>query len=227
MKTGVTGVMPIQVIQALEQGNKMEAIRRLRESRNMGLKEAKEAIEAYLHANPLVNTRFQENAKDKSGSIVGLFLFVVAAAFTYGLFESSVFQNIFKQEQNSTVVSTPMPHLFYPDTAAEAIALYQKSSPPPEFMRTYRYDELANDPLKAKYLLTKQAVEDYAKYLSYGSHKAFAVSGAGSYGYSGGDRVTLEVATEEALSYCVKYIKKGQRCYIVDINNIFLGKFKE
>lgn len=46
--------LPPEVIQALEQGRKIEAIKRLREQRNMGLKQAKETVEAYLGQHPEV-----------------------------------------------------------------------------------------------------------------------------------------------------------------------------
>jgi len=230
MKTGGAVVLPIQVTQALEQGSKIEAIKLLRESSGMGLKESKEAIETYLDANPLVNERLREAAKEKGGNFASLILFLVAVFFAYGFFESSVFsslENLFTQPKNNTVVSAPMPDLFYPQTIEKAIALYEQYSLEQAAAEDeISYDTLARDPLKVKYLLTKQAVGDYAKYLSYDANKAFSVSGSGAYGYSGSDRVTLEVAAEEALTYCEKYNQSKEKCYVVDINGIFLGRFK-
>ena len=40
------GTLPVQVVEAMRAGNKIEAIRLLREQTGMGLKEAKEAVEA-------------------------------------------------------------------------------------------------------------------------------------------------------------------------------------
>lgn len=45
--------LPEDVVAALVQGNKIEAIKRLRTARGMGLKEAKEAVEAYAPTDPL------------------------------------------------------------------------------------------------------------------------------------------------------------------------------
>jgi hypothetical protein len=39
--------LPAPVLEALRQGNKIEAIKRMREQAGLGLKEAKDAVEAY------------------------------------------------------------------------------------------------------------------------------------------------------------------------------------
>jgi hypothetical protein len=44
--------LPPQVMAALQQGRKVEAIKRLRESRGLDLQEAKAEVEAYLRAHP-------------------------------------------------------------------------------------------------------------------------------------------------------------------------------
>ena len=44
--------LPADVVQAIHDGRKIEAIKRLREARGIGLKEAKEAVDAYVTANP-------------------------------------------------------------------------------------------------------------------------------------------------------------------------------
>jgi hypothetical protein len=46
-------VFPAEVIEALEQGHKIEAIRRMREKTGLGLKESKDAVEAYAHSHDL------------------------------------------------------------------------------------------------------------------------------------------------------------------------------
>jgi ribosomal protein L7/L12 len=45
------GTVPPTVADALKQGNKLEAIRRLREQTGMGLKEAKDAVELQAHVH--------------------------------------------------------------------------------------------------------------------------------------------------------------------------------
>ena len=57
------GTLPFQVVAAMQAGNKIEAIRLLREQTGMGLKEAKEAVEASPAASKYspgeVPTRFR------------------------------------------------------------------------------------------------------------------------------------------------------------------------
>jgi len=138
--------------------------------------------------------------------------------FNKPLFETS------EPREDSTVVINSTQKLFYPKDTDEALALYNKYSlQRAATPRDLSYQELVNDSLKVKYLVTKKVVTAYEKYLGYKSHKAFAVSGAGSYGYSGSDRIDLDFAIEEALTYCAKHIKTSQRCYIIDINGVFLG----
>jgi ribosomal protein L7/L12 len=43
--------LPPEVLSALEQGNKIDAIRLMREKTGLGLKEAKEAVDGYDHTN--------------------------------------------------------------------------------------------------------------------------------------------------------------------------------
>lgn len=50
--TNNRGEMPPEVIAALGRGHKIEAIKLLRESRGLGLKEAKEAVEAHVREQP-------------------------------------------------------------------------------------------------------------------------------------------------------------------------------
>ena len=45
------GPLPAAVVEALQQGNKIEAIKRLRATTGLGLKEAKDAVDAYDHTN--------------------------------------------------------------------------------------------------------------------------------------------------------------------------------
>lgn len=44
--------LPADVIDALQRGNTIDAIKLLRTSRGMGLKEAKDAVDAYRHGDP-------------------------------------------------------------------------------------------------------------------------------------------------------------------------------
>jgi len=67
------------VIQALEQGRTIQAIKLLRAHRAIGLKEAKELIETYLELNPHLRV---EKAKNSTGLI-----FLIAIVFiAYALY---------------------------------------------------------------------------------------------------------------------------------------------
>lgn len=239
MKSGATIVMPIQAIQALERGSKIEAIKLLRESSGMGLKESKEAVEVYLDANPIIHERLQQAAREKGGSsmwvagvvfLLGVLLWVKMADQNEGLnfkefFNKPLFETSEPKDSRSVVIDSKQ-KLFYPQDAEAAVALYNKYSlQRAATARDLSYQELVNDSLKIQYLVTHDAIKSYEKYLGYKSHKAFAVSGAGNYGYSGSDRINLEFAIEEALTYCKKYMESysAKQCYIIDINGVFLG----
>lgn len=77
------GAFRAEAIQALEQGNKIEAIKIVRESRGLGLKDSKDAVEAYLAANPELNERFKQVASESSGGLVWVVLFLMAAGVAW------------------------------------------------------------------------------------------------------------------------------------------------
>ena len=71
-------------------------------------------------------------------------------------------------------------------------------------------------------LRSNEQVENYHEYLEYKKkHKAFAVSDDG-YAFSWrGNRVSAEVARDDAMEDCNKYTKdNGPKCYIYSINGI-------
>ena len=45
-------VLPADVIEAIRAGRKIDAIKLLREAQDLGLKESKQAVDAYLRSNP-------------------------------------------------------------------------------------------------------------------------------------------------------------------------------
>jgi ribosomal protein L7/L12 len=71
--------LSIEAIAALEQGNKIEAIKIYRKATGTGLKESKEDIEAYLVSNPVINEKFKQSASSGGGKAV-IILFIIAAA---------------------------------------------------------------------------------------------------------------------------------------------------
>lgn len=51
--------LPLAVVGALRRGDQIEAIKLLREDRQIGLKEAKDEVERYLQANPALLHQMQ------------------------------------------------------------------------------------------------------------------------------------------------------------------------
>ena len=64
--------MPADVVAAINANNKIEAIKLLREQRNIGLKEAKDAVEAYIGES----AAFSQHAPAKSGSGMGRWIII-------------------------------------------------------------------------------------------------------------------------------------------------------
>jgi len=74
-----------EVIEELEQGRKIGAIKILRIKKSMGLKDAKELVEAYLEQNPYLKI---EKVKNTSGPIILLAIIFIAYALYRILFLS-------------------------------------------------------------------------------------------------------------------------------------------
>jgi ribosomal protein L7/L12 len=56
----VPTIVPPEAVAALSQGNKIEAIKIVRAANRTGLKEAKEAVEAYVLTQPTLQTLLAE-----------------------------------------------------------------------------------------------------------------------------------------------------------------------
>jgi ribosomal protein L7/L12 len=59
--------VPLQAVSALHQGDFIEAVKRTRQATGRGLKESKEAVEAYLSAHPNTNEQYRA-ARGSNGS---------------------------------------------------------------------------------------------------------------------------------------------------------------
>lgn len=67
MQEQQNGTLPEPVITAIRSGRKIEAIKELRASTGMGLKDAKEAVEAFINGNPhIVPERARSSGKGMS-----------------------------------------------------------------------------------------------------------------------------------------------------------------
>lgn len=77
--------LPAQAIEALRNGDKIAAIKYFRNSHGIGLKEAKDAVEAHLAANPALAQQFQlaRSARPGHGAawIVLLLVAIVVVLF--------------------------------------------------------------------------------------------------------------------------------------------------
>ena len=76
-----------EAIAAIESGNLIQAIKRA--NTGLGLKTAKETVEAYLEAHPEVNEKFSVNRKAVSVTqerIIHLLIIALAAIIAYSLF---------------------------------------------------------------------------------------------------------------------------------------------
>jgi hypothetical protein len=73
--------IPPEAVAALEQGNKIEAIKIVRMASGTGLKESKDAVEQYLHQHQDLFQRYSVIASENNRSSgMKLLLFIAAAA---------------------------------------------------------------------------------------------------------------------------------------------------
>jgi ribosomal protein L7/L12 len=70
--------IPSQAIAELQQGRKIEAIRIVRAAQSLGLKEAKEIVEAYVETKPALKLALEAKNKEAKATLVR-WLVVVAA----------------------------------------------------------------------------------------------------------------------------------------------------
>ncbi len=73
-----------EVVDAIRQGKKIEAIKKLREIRNIGLKESKDLIDTYLNDNNLNNDNsIDHKSVEKLSSNNGLIIIIIIGATLY------------------------------------------------------------------------------------------------------------------------------------------------
>ena len=69
--------MSTAVLAALHQGNKIEAIKIIRQERNIGLKEAKDAIEDYMRSQPALQLTYSATQAEHKRSLARWLIVVV------------------------------------------------------------------------------------------------------------------------------------------------------
>lgn len=73
--------LPPEVVIAIQEGHKIKAIKMLREAKGLGLKEAKDAVDAYVEQHPML----QVESSGSSGFLLFVF-FILAGIAGYFLF---------------------------------------------------------------------------------------------------------------------------------------------
>lgn len=82
-------ILAREAIAAIESGNLIQAIKITRANTGLGLKVAKETVEAYLEAHPEVKEKFSANRKALSVTqeqIIQLLIIILSAIVAYLLF---------------------------------------------------------------------------------------------------------------------------------------------
>ena len=78
--------LPAEVINAIQSGRKIEAIKLLRCEWNIDLKAAKETIDHYIDSDPVLKEKLQQ--KGTSGSLAWFIILILIAAGVYFLFNN-------------------------------------------------------------------------------------------------------------------------------------------
>jgi ribosomal protein L7/L12 len=79
--------LPGEALTALARGSKIEAIKILRQAKGIGLKEAKDEVEAYLDAHPETHRKLDQASATtgKSFLVTVIFIALVGALIYFGI----------------------------------------------------------------------------------------------------------------------------------------------
>ncbi|MFA5832032.1 MAG: ribosomal protein L7/L12 [Bacteroidota bacterium] len=77
--------LPAQAIASLEKGNKIEAIKIVRNAHHLDLKDSKDLVEHYLRDNPSLEQRYSaiQSENNRNAFMKFLFILVVGSAIVY------------------------------------------------------------------------------------------------------------------------------------------------
>ena len=78
--------LPPEAIDALQRGNKIEAIKLVREAQKLDLKDAKDRVDAYVKNDPVLQQKFASAQAETTGSLVRWLILIVLAIAGYYLF---------------------------------------------------------------------------------------------------------------------------------------------
>jgi len=77
--------LPAEVVDAISANRKIQAIKTLRESRGLGLREAKEMVEAYIRENPNLSAHRRQESESGVGRLILIAVIAAAGYVAYRL----------------------------------------------------------------------------------------------------------------------------------------------
>ena len=78
--------LPPEAIAALQRGNKIEAIKIVREASKLDLKDAKDKVDDYVKNDPVLKQKFASAQAETTGSLVRWLIIIAVAIAGYYLF---------------------------------------------------------------------------------------------------------------------------------------------
>ena len=75
-----------EAIAALQQGNKIEAIKLVREAQKLDLKDAKDRVDDYVKNDPVLQQKFASAQAETTGSLVRWLIIIAVAILGYYFF---------------------------------------------------------------------------------------------------------------------------------------------
>ena len=78
--------LPSEAISALQRGNKIEAIKIVREAEKLDLKDAKDRVDDYVKNDPVLQQKFASAQAETTGSLVRWLILIALAILGYFFF---------------------------------------------------------------------------------------------------------------------------------------------
>lgn len=81
-----TEALPSEAISALQRGNKIEAIKIVRQASKLDLKDAKDRVDDYVKNDPVLQQKFASAQAETKGSLIRWLIIIAVAIAGYYLF---------------------------------------------------------------------------------------------------------------------------------------------
>ena len=78
--------LPPEAINALQRGNKIEAIKIVREAQRLDLKDAKDRVDDYVKNDPVLQQKFTSAQAETTGSLIRWLILIALAILGYFFF---------------------------------------------------------------------------------------------------------------------------------------------